>query len=611
MHGRDRPVTDVADDSEFWDLILYAAGQSPKSLHAFANLDKLCREHLAGRYAIEIVDVLEHPDRARDDDVLAIPTLVRRLPGSLRKIIGDLSDTARVLHWSSTSLPGRSAVGELAPTTVDDPIARPDGGCCELTLFVSGASDLSARAITNARKLCDLHIEGRTRLTVVDVRRDPEAARGLNVLATPTLVRTQPLPVRRIVGDLSAVPQVLHALQVRDAAAESERQSRRDHLNQSQRLESLGQLAGGVAHDFNNLLALILNYAAFVAEETNGSVRDDVEQIRTAAESAARLTHQLLIFGRRERAQPEQLDLNVMVEEVRELLSRSIGKHIQLLVRTQPSLPAIRADRGQIDQVLLNLAVNARDAMPEGGTLVVATRSIDLDENDACLRDDMQPGRYVELSVKDTGLGMSPEVVSHVFEPFYTTKPPGQGTGLGLATVYGIVSEAGGSIAIQSDVGVGTTILVYLRAEADTDTQVLSGTNVAPKGRGETILVVEDVPAMLAVATRLLERNGYQVLQAASGDEAIGIAAHHDFQLLLTDSVMPKMSGFVLTEKLRATRPELRVLFMSGYSDAGGPQGPSDSLAALIQKPFTEYDLLVEVDAALDRSSRRPREGAA
>jgi two-component system cell cycle sensor histidine kinase/response regulator CckA len=384
-------------------------------------------------------------------------------------------------------------------------------------------------------------------------------------------------------------------------AAEHERQSLAGRLNQSQRLESLGQLAGGVAHDFNNLLGVILNYAAFVAEETSGSVREDVDQITAAAERAARLTHQLLIFARRERMQLEQLDVNAIVGEIRDLLARTIGEDVELLVRTDPSLPQIRADRGQIDQVLLNLAVNARDAMPDGGTLVVATRCVKLDENHPALQRDMPPGPYVELSVADTGLGMNPEVVAHVFEPFFTTKPTGQGTGLGLATVYGIVTEAGGSVDLDSEEGAGTTVRVYLRPEEATAAQLLSnGREISPQGHGETILIVEDEPTLLKVATRLLGRNGYEILQAGSGDEAIAIAAKNDFQLLLTDLVMPKMSGSVLAETLREARPDLLVLFMSGYShDIDRTRRHTENPDARLQKPFTEHDLLVKVAAAL------------
>jgi two-component system, cell cycle sensor histidine kinase and response regulator CckA len=239
--------------------------------------------------------------------------------------------------------------------------------------------------------------------------------------------------------------------------------------------------------------------------------------------------------------------------------------------------------------------------MPDGGTLLVETRTVDLGEHSTQLHGEMQPGRFVELSVSDTGTGMSPEITAHALEPFYTTKAAGQGSGLGLATVYGIVSEGGGAVEIDSQVGTGTTFRVYLPpSEVPDETTPDCGAPVALPGRGETILVVEDEPAMLTVATRLLERNGYRVLAAASADEAIGIAATHDFALLLTDSVMPKMSGSALAEQLRSARPDLAVLFMSGYSHGvGGRERLTENDAVLIQKPFTEHDLLVTVAAAL------------
>jgi signal transduction histidine kinase/CheY-like chemotaxis protein len=386
--------------------------------------------------------------------------------------------------------------------------------------------------------------------------------------------------------------------------AELERRALEGRLHQSQRLESLGQLAGGVAHDFNNLLNVILNCATFVAEETTGTIRDDAEQIRTAAESAARLTRQLLIFGRREAVQPKQLELNVLVEEIRGLLARSIGENVDLVVRTEASLPAIYADRGQIDQVMLNLAVNARDAMPGGGVLTVATRSVDLDDDYARVHPDSQPGRHVELSVTDTGSGMSAEVVARVFEPFYTTKPQGEGTGLGLATVYGIVAEAGGSVALQSELGVGTTFRVYLPAST-TDASVSPDDRVVlPTGDGETILVVENEPAMLAVTVRLLERNGYLVVPAASADEAVALASATEIQLVLTNALLPRLSGAQLVERLREAHPDLAVLFMSGHtrSPLASTAFAADDIA-LIQKPFTEHDLLVKVKAVLAAGS--------
>ena len=378
---------------------------------------------------------------------------------------------------------------------------------------------------------------------------------------------------------------------------EAERQKLETRLHQSERLESLGQLAGGVAHDFNNLLSVILNYAAFVAEELadNDAVRADVEEIQLAAERAARLTHQLLIFGRRETSRPEILDLDAVVADVQNLLSRTLGEHIHLDVRTSATPPVLRVDRGQLEQVLVNLAVNARDAMPEGGSLTIETAMVAFDLESSRRHPGAPPGRYVQLSVSDTGTGMSRDVVDHVFEPFFTTKPAGEGTGLGLATVYGIVLEAAGTIDIYSEPGMGTTVRVYLPTVAGQVTTVEAG-RARPRnvGAGETILVVEDEAAILKVTARILRRNGYHVLEAASGPEAIAIATDQHFDVLLTDVVMPAMSGTELVEQIRPIRPDARILFMSGYSRGVlSPQRALDDDVALIQKPFSE-DMLIE-----------------
>jgi PAS domain S-box-containing protein len=385
--------------------------------------------------------------------------------------------------------------------------------------------------------------------------------------------------------------------------AEAERQSLEDRLHQSQRLESLGQLAGGVAHDFNNLLAVILNYASFVAERTadQDEVRSDVEQIQRAAERAARLTRQLLIFGRRERVHPEVLDLNAVVSDVRDLLSRSIGEHVELAVQLEPTELTIRADRGQLEQVLVNLAVNARDAMPGGGRLTIETRAVLLDDEYARLHPDVVPGQYVQLSISDTGVGMSPEVLAKVFEPFFTTKPKGHGSGLGLATVYSIVADAGGTVSVYSEEGLGTTVRVHLpMVDEPVPAPGAAAARPAIRGRGETILVVEDEEAMRKVTCRMLRRNGYVVLEAATGSEALSLAVDHNCRLLLSDVVMPQLSGRDLAEAIHRSRPGLPVLFMSGYS-AGvlGPQRAVDDDVALIEKPFDERTLLDQVHAAL------------
>jgi PAS domain S-box-containing protein len=385
--------------------------------------------------------------------------------------------------------------------------------------------------------------------------------------------------------------------------AEADRRALEGRLHQSERLESLGQLAGGIAHDFNNLLAVIMNYAEFVAGETAGrpAVLADVEQIKAAAQRAARLTGQLLIFSRRETVQAEALDLSAIIADIRNLLSRSIGAHIELRAVPSVRLPAIEADRGQVEQVLLNLAINARDAMPGGGTLTIGTSLAELGEGDARRPAGVSPGRYVELAVSDTGTGMSAEVAARIFEPFFTTKPRDQGTGLGLATVYGIVTQAGGGMSVDSEEGTGTTFRLYFPAAA-APAAAATPAAAAPGGRGngETILVVEDEPAVLEVTSRILRHNGYATLEAGTFEEALSLAASRDFQLLLTDSVMPRMSGATLAERVAELRPGLPVLYMSGYSDgAPAPQYAIDKAAARLQKPFDQQTLLEKVHTAL------------
>jgi hypothetical protein len=380
-----------------------------------------------------------------------------------------------------------------------------------------------------------------------------------------------------------------------------EREELGEQVAQSQRLESLGQLAGGIAHDFNNLLAVILNYASFVAEaiSDNETASADIEKIRIAAERAAGLTRQLLIFSRGERIQPAFIDLTTIVDEVETLLSRTIGEQIELVVDTAPQLPMVRADRGQLEQVLVNLAVNARDAMPHGGVLTIGTDTVMI-APDSDRPADLAPGRHVTMTVSDTGIGMSPEVLAHMFEPFFTTKPRGEGSGLGLATVYEIVSDAGGTVSFCSVRGSGTTVRVYLPAVDEPATLVPPVAAVVVGGTGETVLVVEDAQEMREVTSRLLRRNGYETLEAASGEEALAILANHTCDLLLTDVIMPHMSGRDLVERVHEQGSDVPVLYMSGYSQ--GVLDATQELAhavVLIQKPFDEQSLLQKVRTVL------------
>jgi PAS domain S-box-containing protein len=410
-------------------------------------------------------------------------------------------------------------------------------------------------------------------------------------------------PIREASGAVVGAASVAKDITERNRV-QSEGRTLERRLRQSEQLEILGQLAGGVAHDFNNLLVAISNYATFVAEQIadKPTVRADVEQIQAAAQQAARLTRQLLIFARRETSELEVLRLDAMVVATRELLAHSIGEHIELRVENSPDVPAVRADRGQMEQVLLNLAVNARDAMAEGGTLTISTRLAVFDGGSSLPGPDAPPGNYVELAVSDTGTGMSPEVIARIFEPFFTTKPLGQGTGLGLATVYGVVVKAGGTMSVDSEEGTGTTFRLYfpatdLPAAADRplDIRYL-------ESKGETVLIVEDEPAVLAVTSRLLRQAGYTTIDAATAEEALTVATSHDFQLLLTDVVMPDMSGRELAEYIGVLKPEAAVLYMSGYADGRlGPGWAPDEGISLVQKPFDRRTLLEKVRAAMSK----------
>jgi two-component system cell cycle sensor histidine kinase/response regulator CckA len=407
-------------------------------------------------------------------------------------------------------------------------------------------------------------------------------------------------PIRDTGGALAGVSSVARDMTELNRA-EAERRALEKQLQEAERLETLGRLAGGVAHDFNNLLAVIISYAGFVAEDAaEPAVRADAEQIQAAAYRAEALTRQLLIFSQREVTQPEALDLNVAIADIRSLLSTSLGAEVDLRIDLAAAPAVIVADRGQVGQVLLNLAVNARDAMPEGGTLTIGTGLADLDAGYARLHPDVSPGRYVQLTVSDTGAGMSAEVAACIFEPFFTTKPLGHGTGLGLSTVHGIVTQAGGSVNVESMEGTGTTFRIYFPA-VSTDAPAVPPVPAAGAGEHETtILVVDDEPAVLAVTARILRKNGYATLEAGGYEKALSLAASQDFQLLLTDSVMPGMSGATLAERIAEFRPRVPVLHMSGYN-AGtlSPERIREGELAFVQKPFTAQALLDKVRAVL------------
>jgi len=363
-----------------------------------------------------------------------------------------------------------------------------------------------------------------------------------------------------------------------------------EQLRQAQKMEAVGRLAGGIAHDFNNLLTVITSYGDLLLEDLapDDSRRDDVDQIRKAAEGAAALTRQLLAFSRQQVLEPKVVDLRAILAGTEKLLRRLIGADVHLATSLAPDLGAVKADPGQLEQIIINLAVNARDAMPGGGRLTIEAANMVVEA---------RPGRYVMLAVSDTGIGMDEQTKARVFEPFFTTKESGKGTGLGLATVYGIVKQAGGFITVDSEPGRGTTFKVYLpRVDEPVAPAIARPAPAEPRRGTETVLVAEDAPSVRLVTRQVLERYGYTVLEAPTGDIALRLAAKHHgpIHLLLTDVVMPGLSGRQLAGQLSLLRSEMKVLYVSGYADTVEPG------AAYLQKPFAPEALARRVRDVLD-----------
>jgi two-component system, cell cycle sensor histidine kinase and response regulator CckA len=406
---------------------------------------------------------------------------------------------------------------------------------------------------------------------------------------------------------VSANEQLRHEITERLRAEEALRKTEAQ-LAQAAKMEAVGRLSGGIAHDFNNLLSVILSYAANLLDEhpAGHPIREDLEEIRRAGLRAAELTRQLLAFSRRQMLELKIIDLNELISSTGNLLRRMIGEDIELKMELEPHIGRVRVDPGQIVQVLMNLAVNARDAMPSGGTLRISTAQVEQLE-------DTSDAPYLEalsypcvlLRVSDTGVGMDEATKAHIFEPFFTTKGPGAGTGLGLATVFGIVKQSGGAIRVLSEPGHGTTFEVYLPQSEEPGRSNAPGPELPPLERGsETILLVEDNDQLRQLVRRVLEKNGYQVLDAATPREALALFERNrdSIHLLLTDVVMPQMSGRQLADKLLASRRELKVLYMSGYTeDIALRHGIAEASAAFLQKPFTPNALLRKLREILVR----------
>jgi PAS domain S-box-containing protein len=472
-----------------------------------------------------------------------------------------------------------------------------------------------------------------TELSIVDLYAPRDAADEAEVAvakARASNVRFGPIAVRKKDGTLIRVLVTTYEVLYGGRPARvsmiedvTQREKLERQLNQSQRLESLGQLAGGVAHDFNNLLGVIVNFALFAKEKVlasgNGTPNQalelavkDIDRVVRAGESAARLTHQLLAFARREVVRPQALDVNSVVAELEPLVSRTLGEHIEFITSPGKDLWPALMDPGQLEQVLTNLLVNARDAMPQGGKVIIDCDNVNVDDAYAAGRPGLRPGRYVRIRVTDTGTGMDAATLQRVFEPFFTTKPKGQGTGLGLATVYGIVNQAGGDVSIYSEVGVGTRAHVLLPASDEAPKTAAApdkpssppgaAATPAPGRALATLLVVEDAEDLREITELILTRNGYHVITASNGRAALDVVKHYaaKIDLLLTDVVMPHMQGPELAKRVSELHPEIRILYMSGYAQPMlGDSGILDEGILLIEKPFTEPTLLAKVEQAL------------
>jgi len=417
------------------------------------------------------------------------------------------------------------------------------------------------------------------------------------------------------------VPSVQRALREidnrveRKRAEEALRQSEKQ-FRQSQKMEAVGRLAGGIAHDFNNLLTVIMGYSQVLSTELGPQhpLRGKIDETLKAGERAATLIRQLLTFSSKQSLDPKVLPLNTAVTSLENLLRRLIGENIRLVTKLDPTNGRLRADQAQLEQVLVNLIVNARDAMPNGGTLTIETAQIELTRSPVYHLTPLPPGNYVRLSVSDTGCGMDRQTQSHIFEPFFTTKGEGKGSGLGLSTVYGIVTQCGGAIDVTSRVGHGTRFDLYFPiAESDVLTTAPSQTPGRPQRGTETILVVEDEPSVRTLVRDELRKLGYRVIEAKNGVEACLLATQQagSLQLLLTDVVMPGMGGRELAQHLSVINPDLRTLFISGYmDDVGIMAGQEDGTSSFLQKPFTPEVLARAVRDLLDANTPSDKTGA-
>ena len=423
---------------------------------------------------------------------------------------------------------------------------------------------------------------------------------------SPIMVRFSSHVVKNQAGEISHFD-----LMVQDITRQ---RNLEDQLRQAQKMEAIGRLAGGVAHDFNNLLGVIIGYSELALDriEPASAVRGQVEQIRRAGERASALTRQLLAFSRQQVLDTKTLNLNAIISDMAQMLLRLIGEDVELQTKLDPQLHSVRGDQGQIEQVIMNLAVNARDAMPQGGKLIIETCNVKIEADELQRRTPMVPGDYILITISDTGMGMDADTQAHIFEPFFTTKARGKGTGLGLATVYGVVKQSGGYIWVYSEPGLGATFKLYLPRVLDEAQASRQPDTLTSLRRSATVLVVEDEVSLRKFTCTLLQESGYTVLEAGDGEEALVLAGEYkqSIHLLLTDMIMPGMNGPAVAEKLASLHPEAMVLFMSGYTGFVS-RGLIDPHAVLVAKPFTREELLRKIQQVLASRTLAPASGTA
>ncbi len=519
--------------------------------------------------------LLESLQRAREREAL------RRHERLLRQIIDANPSLIFVKDWDGRFVLVNQATAEIYGTTVESLVGKTDAD------FNPNAEEV-AHFLRDDR---DVMASGQPKFIGEERVTNPTTKE-------PRWFQTIKVPLR--------MPDVETSTLLGVATEITERKRLEEQLMQSQKMEAVGQLAGGVAHDFNNILTAIVGYTDLLAAELVGQEHqlEDLEEIRKAARRAAALTRQLLAFSRKQVLEPRIIDVNGVVLNLDKMLRSLISENIELKTNLADNLAAARADPNQIEQVIMNLAINARDAMPDGGTVTIETRNATLDDAYAAQHVSVIPGEYVMLAVTDTGCGMDAKTQSRIFEPFFTTKPAGRGTGLGLSTVYGIVKQTGGNIWLYSEPGKGTTFKIYLPAIAalSEDIGKVAPAEAVRRGGG-TVLVVEDDEQLRRLTHRALASQGYTVLEADRGSTALDIARRHkgEIDLLLTDVIMPDTNGPKLAETIRAARPGLRVLYMSGYPDGAiASHGMLEPGVAYLAKPFTTEAITRKVREVLE-----------